>query len=259
MKLLGRQIKWNSCNFDLNNEFSLSWISYRTCRCFLSITILSTKTFECVEQKCGFSTGNYYANSFEGPQIPNYECFIYAAKLSNEADKVITDTSENTSSNDEVKMVSYWYSDVKFIPNSLFTTFANLEQIYIAAFQNFTEIRPHFFKNANHLKIIRIYGNDLTRLSANVFVEARNLENINLSYNKIETVDKSAFSGLASLVGIYLDHNKIKNMHPSTFSQLTSLQILNVIHNECIDQEFNLFNATFTQIEDAIRVSCTFV
>lgn len=223
------------------------------------IAILLIKTLTCVHQKCGFSTGNYYANSFEGPQVPSYECFIYAAKLYNEADEVITDTSANINSNDDVKMVSYWYSDVKFIPNSLFVTFPNLEQIYVASFQNFTEIRPHFFKNANHLKIIRIYANELTQLTANVFAEASNLENINLSYNKIEIIDKAAFKGLSKLVGVYLDHNKIKSMDSSTFSQLISLQSLNLIHNECIDRQFDLFNSTFIQIEDAIRQSCVAV
>ena len=94
--------------------------------------------------------------------------------------------SRNRNSNYEVTTV--WYESgnmVKFIPNSLFTTFVNLEFLYIHYNNKFETMKPEYLRNAKKLKNIYIRNNSVKKLNAQVFAEANNLEHINFYGNQI--------------------------------------------------------------------------
>ena len=136
-------------------------------------------TTDGVTQTChSFDSSSAYANTYDGPWKLYYRCNIFG-DLQNEQEQVTTDTSENTKSNDEVTGV-YYYPEymVKFVPNSLFTTFVNLEYLYIGSINKFETLQPEYLRNATKLKNINIPNNSVKKLNAQVFAETNNLEPI---------------------------------------------------------------------------------
>ena len=102
-----------------------------SCRLLVALAWMAGMT-DGVTQKCySFSSSSQYANTYDEPRISYYWCEING-NLQNEQEEVTTDTSGNRKSNNEVTAVFYYTGNmVKFIPNSLFTTFVNLECLYI--------------------------------------------------------------------------------------------------------------------------------
>ena len=213
-----------------------------------------------VTQKCySFSSSSQYANTYDGPMKSYYWCWI-KGNLQNEQEEVTTDTSSNEKSNDEVTGVWYDYNSmVKFIPNSLFTTFVNLEYLIIDYNNQLETMKPEFLRNAKKLKNINIYKNSVKKLNAQVFAEANNLEHINFGHNQIESIHKLAFNGLSNLQEVYLYGNKIKNLHPKTFTSIAQLNILELTGgNNCVNEKFTNANQKFTEIEAKISSACTY-
>ena len=183
-------------------------------------------------------------------------CEIKEASHLKKGDIVTTITSDNPKSNAEVEVVLYRNS-ANFIPNSLFTTFVNLEQLWVG--RHLYRIEVDYLRNASKLRIFGVEDNDLTELTANLFVGAPNLQHINFRNNKITSIHKLTFSGLLLLKNIFLQHNQIKNLHSDTFFDLGNLQILNLVDNKCIDQEFVRTNTMFQEIEENIDNSCSYL
>ena len=215
---------------------------------------------ECITQICkSFATADHYLNTYRGAEKSFYTCFIDGI-LVNDQEEVTTDTSNNTKSNEEVTMVFYDYEHtVKFIPNSLFDTFKNLEYLFISYGNGLATIKPNFFKDAHKLKNLKIHYNVIRQIGANSFAEAKNLEHINLEGSPIETIHYEAFNGLPNLQGIYLPENHIKYMHPKTFSSIAKLNILNLDGGKsCVDNTFLDANEKFSVIEKKVSQNCTF-
>lgn len=213
-----------------------------------------------LEQKChNFNSTDIIYNTYEyEPRKIYYKCSIRGS-LINESEPVTTNTELNELSNDEVTMV--WYnsnSTVKFIPNSLFTTFKNLEYLNIGANNTFEIMKPEYLKNAKSLKVLWVYENSVKRLDGKIFVEAPNLEHINFERNQIESIHEMTFNGLPNLQGIYLHKNKITNLHPSTFFFITTLDNLVLSENVCINQEFKDAKKKIVLIKDEIEKSCSY-
>ena len=215
---------------------------------------------ESLEQKCyTFYYANLFINNYDGPTKSYYMCRINGA-LENDQEEVTTVTSENPRSNEEVTMVHYDSGQiVKFIPNSLFDTFSNLELLYVYSNNNFKTMKREYLQNANKLKNLHIYQNLLKKIDGNVFSEAKNLEHINFAHNQIESIHKEAFSGLPNLQGVYLQENRIKNLHPKTFSSIANLNVLQLKGGtNCVKEKFTSANQKFPEIEGKISSSCTF-
>ena len=213
-----------------------------------------------LEQKCtGFYSVNWWINTNDGPEKSYYICQINGS-LENDQEVVTTDTSENTKSNAEVPAVYYQHSQtVKFIPNSLFATFVNLEYLVISFGNKFETMKREYLQNAKKLKNLKIFTNSVKKLDGNVFSKAKSLEHINFYKNQIESIHKEAFNGLPNLQGVYLDKNKIKILHLETFSSISNLNDLGLKGDEnCVNEKFTSANQNFPQIEAKISSGCTY-
>ena len=215
---------------------------------------------ESLEQKCvSFGSNDWFINTYSGRTKSYYFCMIFG-QLVNDQETVTTDTSANTKSNEEVTMIIYDHAHtVKFIPNSLFETFVNLESLHIASNNKFKTIKKEYFRNAKKLKTLEIYQNYIRQIDGNVFSGAENLEHISLNQNLIDSVHRRAFSGLPNLKGIYLFANKIKNLHPHTFSSIANLNILELSSvGNCVNEAFTSANQIFPEIEEKISSRCNY-
>ena len=229
-------------------------------RRFSLIAIVLVEGSTGFEQKC-YEFGDYStsANTYDLVQDKSYFRCEINVYLLNECDEVTTNTGLSNQSNDDVTMVSYdGFKTIKCIPYSLFTTFVNVEYLYIGLDNHFETLKPEYLKNAKRLKSLQIFQNSVKKLEGNIFVEAPNLENINFNYNQIESIDLLAFNGLPNLQRIYLHGNKIQNLHSSTFSFISKLSILGLLENNCMDQSFENANQKFSEIEGEISRNCTF-
>ena len=215
---------------------------------------------ECIKQDCySYDTADHYTTTYIEINKSYYTCYIYAT-LENDQETVTTDTSNNTKSNEDVTMVVY-LSDhsVKFIPNSLFDTFVNLEYLKINAGNKFETMKREYLRNANKLKNLNIHRNSVQIIDSNVFSEAKNLERIDFESNQIVSIHKAAFNGLPNLKRVNLYDNKIKNLHPHTFSSIANLNLLELSGSRnCVNEAFTGANQKFPEIEGKILSNCTY-
>ena len=212
------------------------------------------------EQKCDrFAPDTWAVNTHSGYFKLYYICNING-ELENDQEEVTTDTSKNTRSNEDVTMVIYKSSKtVKFIPNSLFDTFVNLEYVLIHFTNKFETMKREYLRNAHNLKSLKVYGNPIKKIDANVFAEAKNLKNINFCNNHIELIHKEAFNGLPNLREVYLFENNIKKLHPQTFSSIATLNLLDLSGNEtCVNEKFTSVDRRFPEIEGKISTRCSY-
>lgn len=200
---------------------------------------------------------NWFENGVDGVRKDYYAFQLDDTVVDNESE--VINTKPNPKTNDEVQMVLYWRGNqLKVIPNTLFTTFPNLEYFYISNQQQFKHLQPQFFKNGKNLKVIRIYSNLIAELAANVLAETPNLEHLNLQHNKIEKIHVLAFNSLSKLKGVYLEGNQIKVLHSRTFSYLPQLERLDLAKNVCINKTFAIENQNYVELEKDIDDSCSY-
>ena len=212
-----------------------------------------------VQQICVFDEPNRNINTVDGPTKNYWRCYVDNVKVLAGNELVTTITTANTKQKTDVTQFLYNTGCViKFIPNSIFIDFPNIEYLYIYENQQFEEMKPEYLKNATKLITFRIHKNIISKLDANIFVEAPTLEHINLFGNKIETIHYLAFSGLPNLQNIYLNENKITNLHPNTFTYIRHIQTLNLLTNTCIDKKFSNASHENTVISGEIGKACKF-
>ena len=139
------------------------------CRLLVFLTWMAGGT-DGLEQKCDtFKFVDWWINTSDGPTKLYYYCKI-KGKLENDQEEVTTDTSKNTKSNAEVTAVYYQtHQTVKYIPNSLFETFLNLEYLHIDYNNKFETMKREYLQNANKLKNLKIYLNSVKKIDGNVF------------------------------------------------------------------------------------------
>ena len=213
-----------------------------------------------MQQTCVFDAPTYNINTVDAPSKAYWRCVVNNVKVLTENEPVTTLTTANTKQITDV--TAFLYNSgclIKFITNSIYTTFPNLEHFFINDNQGFEFIRPEFLKNASKLITLIIRNNIISKLDANIFVEAPTLEHINLHSNKIETIDRSAFNGLPKLQNIFLNNNKVTNLHPATFKNISKLQVLNLLVNSCINKKYTNTNALIAEIAEEIEKDCKFI
>ena len=212
-----------------------------------------------LEQKCeSFYYRDWASDTYRKHTRTYYICQING-NLVNDQEEVTTDTSENERSDEEVTAVDYNHSyTVKFIPNSIFQTFRNLEYLYISSNNQFDTMKREYLRHAKKLKNLWFHYSDLEKINGNVFVEAKRLEHINFQHGKIKSIHKDAFHGLPVLKGVYLNDNQIKYLHPRTFSIIPNLYILELSGEaNCVDEKIVSANNKFPAIESKISQHCT--
>ena len=192
----------------------------------------------------------------DGPEKYFYRCDIGKAELMSEEEEFTINTSNNKKTNDDVEIV-YLSGNVRYIPNSIYSTFPKFEKLEVVNGQ-LEMINPSYFENATSLKTLYIYGNNIPELGPRLFEEAENLEHISLEANEIMIIHKKTFKGLRMIEGIYLNHNKIVSLHPMSFRYLKTLQTLNLLKNTCISKRFNNASEELEKIELSIAMECTF-
>ena len=214
--------------------------------------------FTTLQQNCAFKQNNYFANTIALPYVTFYTCEITQVNLIYENETVTTYGNHSASkTNDDVEVIDYDSKNImKYIPNSLFTTFVNLKHVVLFRDFRLEDLKPEFLKNAKKLKMFRVQDNIITHLVENLFLEAINLEYINLQRNRIESIDVMAFNKLTKLVGLFLNGNKIKNLFSVTFSELSSLLFLKLEKNACINKNFNITNGSFIEVKTEILKEC---
>lgn len=214
---------------------------------------------EGVEQICDFKTASLFINTYDGPFKDYFYCGI-SGDLENAEENVTTNTKNNSKSNDEVTMVYYFGgAKVKFIPNSIFTTFKNLEVLFVNDNNQLSSIKPEYFKNSKSLRALRVLANPVTTLDANVFVEAPSLEFIDFFNCQIKYVSRLAFNDLPNLKGIFLKGSQVISLHPNTFSSITTLNWLILTPGaNCVNEDFLEANQKFAEIEGKITEKCSY-
>lgn len=224
----------------------------------MNSSLSSMKPVEGVEQVCEFAYGGFHVNSFDGNSEVLYKCLIKNVQLTNFYEPVKTQLHVNSSI--VVTALGYHGAKVymKFIPNSIFTTFPKIKYFWIGGVQEFDSLKSEYLKNANNLRVIDVYSTTIWKLDKNVFQEALKLEYINFHGNMIESVHKETFNGLKHLKGIYLYNNRITNLHPTTFSQHTKLHDLRLSGNFCRIRNFERASKKFKEIEAEIRKNCEY-
>lgn len=212
-----------------------------------------------LQQTCIFQSPTYFINTVEGTTKSYWKCHVNNVKLLIENELVTTDFSANSKPNANVTAFLYHIgNDIKFIPNSIFVDFINIEHFYINSNQGFETMKPEFLRNATKLISFFVHSNIISRLDANIFIEAPTLEHINLQNNKIETIHFLTFSGLPNLKNVYLNNNKVTNLYPVTFSHHPHLLTLNLMENTCINKKFSNASHEIPLISAEIATACKF-
>lgn len=185
-------------------------------------------------------------------------CEFSYLSLINENETVTTST--NRQPKEDVQMIIYRTQNViKYIPNSIFKDFPNVEYFYFNNNLQLEKLRPKYFRNARNLKLLVIQNNPIHELKSNLFVDALKLKMINLSFNKILSIDLLTFNKLSKLYELYLTGNPIKNLHPQTFTPLKSLEVLDLKNYEgtsCVNENFSIFDDGFDAVEKEIAKEC---
>lgn len=149
-----------------------------------------------------------------------------------------------------------------FIPNTIFTTFENINALLVHnnhSNTKLTSLKPYFFKKASGLTYVSIIFNTISRLSANTFGDASNLLYIDLSENMIQFISSKAFSQVHSLQGLDLHRNKIKIIENGAFSTkiLPMLVATDFHHNVCIHGLYDKKSDTMKNLKRRVRSFCT--
>ncbi|KAG5670092.1 hypothetical protein PVAND_000376 [Polypedilum vanderplanki] len=140
-------------------------------------------------------------------------------------------------------------SNVRFIIQSFFTTFVNLQGLQITG-SNLQILQPGAFQGANNLKYLTILLNNVRTLEDYSFMGASNLEVIRFWYNNLEQIRQDAFAGLNLLRELHVLGGTLREIPPYTFQPLTNLQFVEFSQNylEIIDSRWFENNQNIQQM-----------
>lgn len=168
-----------------------------------------------------------------------YECFLTQIEVLDPTQNVVFvgEHTENRT-DDDVRIVRISASTTPFIIQQLFTTFPNIDELYIAN----SHLESIEIPDTVHLSDIEIYGNNITRLENGTFDGQASLINLVLRDNNILEIDEDAFAGLGALVHLNLLANHVEELAPRTFQSLTNLTSLDMERNRLRSISDELFS-----------------
>ena len=128
---------------------------------FCAVILLDS--YNSLQQTCQYYVSeSWEINSFDGARRVYRECYINKFDIVNANETVSTVLVGHPNPRD-IQLVYYASTKlIKFIPNSLFATFPNLEYFMIFDNNRLDVLKPEFLKNAKRLKVFRVQSNRIT-------------------------------------------------------------------------------------------------
>lgn len=120
---------------------------------------------------------------------------------------------------------------LEYVPNSIFLTFPNLQNLMIDEVL-LTEFDARDFTNATRLRRIWASRNRIRQIGRQWFINTPLLLSLQLVNNEIETIHAEAFTGLTRMNNLNLDGNRLTSISGKFFAMLEGLLTLNLNNNQ---------------------------
>ena len=137
----------------------------------------------------------------------------------------------------QVSFINSWLHNV---PNTIFSTFKNL-QAFNGSHMALKELTSLSFNKADYLQYIFLQSNHLTVIRDHVFVHCKNLKSLDLSKNRIKSISKNAFNSLEYLEQLNLSGNRIRKIEHNIFEPLISMEYIWLNYNQLQEMPSNFF------------------
>ncbi|KAG5679609.1 hypothetical protein PVAND_009169 [Polypedilum vanderplanki] len=177
--------------------FSLAILIY----CFSTFTVGNSVTIE-----CKYQMQRWWGTNSE------YQCYIEGRELFGE-DRVFIEKAEGDhedgKTNDDVKYLDIYNTNLKYFPRNLENIFKNLELIFIWD-SKLIELTSEDLRPFTKLKYFKIEGNPIEIISEDLFIHNPNIEILDIYYNKISHIDRKALSHLNKMRYFRFDGNVCK-------------------------------------------------
>lgn len=128
---------------------------------------------------------------------------------------------------DDVRIVWIRNSNTPFMIQQIFTTFPNLDELYI----HNSSLASINIPESAQLSEVYLDNNNITRIQNGAFGSQSNLWYLNLRENNIQEIEEDAFLGLSALETLNLIGNHIETLAPRTLHPLTNLTVLDFERN----------------------------
>lgn len=194
------------------------------------VAILSTSLAQSIiDLQCAFF--------FEYPS-GEYGCQLFNVNVTdpNASYRIIGNHLGNSTNND-VELFEVYGSDFQFIPQEIFTTFPNIDdmEVYESNLQSIN------VSGTNRLKQLYLTRNNISRIEGRTFENLVNLTTLVLIRNGIFELDEEAFVGLQNLNRLSLIGNNISTLSSQVFNNLSLLRILDLEANQLTRIESEAF------------------
>lgn len=157
-------------------------------------------------------------------------------------------------------------SSIAKIPNLLFETFPDLQELHIEncsiksfdrpqfeggnnlsklylGYNQLTEVPKNIFLGANNLKILMLNNNQIKHLHSQSFGILEELEQLSLAGNQLQSLSKGVFISLHQLLDLNLAENNLKFLPNDLFEGNVKLKRINLARNILQTFDSKWFNA----------------
>jgi hypothetical protein len=173
-------------------------------------------------------------------QVSGDTCTFSEKIVNKDEQVVIVADHKGSTTNADIKKVIFEISSIYSIPPGLFTTFRNLEELYMNG-QLLQEIKANTFENARSLLILQVHSNLLKYVDENTFVGANNLVELRLHINQISEIPANTFSTLRSLKVLDIGINGLEKFYETTLHNLVNLDAISFHGNPLKSLHKNTF------------------
>lgn len=165
-----------------------------------------------------------------------------------ERNDLVTFNSPNSYRNRIIRHVKFRFSTLNFLPSELFTSFDNLEKLWVDGIE-MEVLRPKTFTMAKRLNYLDLGSNKIEVIPDDVFQGAYNLKFLDLCCGEVSEIHKDAFNGLNNLEHLVLCGNNIKTLHRDTFKELAAVKEVDLLGNKIEFLHKHLFAHNFDLLE----------
>lgn len=191
-------------------------------------------------------------------------CLLTNVELSNR-DTIVTVTGQHLANrtDQDVTILAIYLSEMRFIPEILYTTFKYVEEVDIE-FAGVEELDP--LPALPNLMFFTFIANNVTTIQNNTFSNVyATLFEVDLMFNNHEVLEVEAFAGLDNVRLLLLLLNELPQPEPGTFSPMTNLMVIDFDSNNFgfIDEELLSENrnmvGVFSERNGIDRIAPTFM
>lgn len=171
----------------------------------------------------------------------DYTCLLSEFVLTAGDTLIINANQEGALTNADVTQVMIYAANVSFVPNQVFSTFPNLEALYMNSVQLET-INEDSFNDAVNLRIFSGYFNSIRSIGATLCRDLNNIFELDFGFNSISEVHANAFVGCERLEVLDLNENSLTSASlVGRFAPLTNLRSLYLSGNTMGSLPANFF------------------